>query len=143
MTVWTEERPEDAHYICINLASLERDSLNLLDALKILPTIDEDDHEFAETTPEQLGKTSSVAEGVSTEGHRLIRGEPWFEELIQSGPLGKIKRRRGGQFGRDGQSVIDWEIIEIDGSEGAEAPLKRQVIEPVLSNHEPDEMIDG
>lgn len=80
---------------------------------------------------------------MSTDGHRLIRGEPWFEELIQSGPLGRIKRRRGGQLGRDGRSVIDWEIVEIDGSEGAENPFKRQVTDSTSSNRESDSLMDG
>lgn len=53
LTVWSEEQPEDAHFICINLASLERGSLNLLDALDILPTAEEDNNDLVETASDQ------------------------------------------------------------------------------------------
>ena len=43
-----------------------------------------------------------------------VKGAPWFEDMIKGSPLGRIRRRAGGQSSADGKTRIEWEIVEVE-----------------------------
>jgi hypothetical protein len=60
------------------------------------------------------------------------RGAPWFQEMVEKTPLGKIKRQKGGHTttGSDGTvEQVEWEVFEWNGedddSPDASAPKRK------------------
>lgn len=51
---------------------------------------------------------------VSRQGNRGIKGQPWFEEVVEGTKLGRIKRRRGGQTSSDGRGRWEWSVVEYE-----------------------------
>jgi len=45
------------------------------------------------------------------------RGMPYFETMVESSRLGRIKRQKGGHTSQDGRMRVEWEVVEIDGSD--------------------------
>ena len=103
---WSEENPDEAEWISVAIGSLSSDSLGLLDDIGLLPTIDdrEDDSEYS---------MQSKQLKVQTEG-REIKGQPWFEDIIEGSELGRIRRRRGGEAVTDGLATVEWEVVEFN-----------------------------
>lgn len=157
LTAWNEGTHASGHgstsldYLDVTLGSLLDESLDQLEALRILPAdVDSDESEgelqgtaagMRDTSLEELPSAgASVPRTLSQAGeshsiHRMSdRGMPFFEELIENSRLGRIRRQRGGQTARDGSSTIQWEVIEtIIGSDEspastghASSPNKRQ-----------------
>ena len=60
---------------------------------------------------------------VSRQGNKEVRGQPWFEEIIEGTRLGRIKRRRGGKVSHDGRERVEWSVVEYEEGdmEGEEA----------------------
>lgn len=104
---WSEETPEEAEWIYVNIGSLKRDSMERLEDAGLLPS--------KGTTQTATGATQVVA---NLNQGREVRGTPWFEEMIQGSELGKIKRRRGGETSSDGHTRVEWEITEYESNEG-------------------------
>lgn len=108
----------------VNLGSLGRGSVERLQDLGLLGGDDEDEDDGNEETAkeERLRERGSkdMTKKRDVEG-REVRGNPWFEEMIEGSELGRIKRRRGGKTSRDGRSRYEWEIVEVGGEEGEES----------------------
>lgn len=150
MTRWNEglhayTTTNEAGYLDVTLGSLLNESLEKLEALRILPetesdedesstagaeglvrggTIDDEDHiPTNEETPGGVDAptTSHLAatrEAMQPPHDLRNRGIPYFEEMIADSRLGRIKRRMGGHTSEDGMRSVQWEVIEIGGEEG-------------------------
>lgn len=107
----------------VNLGSLGRGSLERLQDLGFLSGEDEEqedgDQEVAKEERLRERGSKHVTKKREVEG-REVRGNPWFEEMIEGSELGRIKRRRGGKTGRNGRSRYEWEIVEVGGEDGEE-----------------------
>lgn len=107
----------------VNLGSLGRGSVERLQDLGLLGGEDEEEEEdegvAKEGRPRERG-SKEVTHKRGVEG-REVRGNPWFEEMIEGSELGRIKRRRGGKTSRDGRSRYEWEIVEVGGEYGEES----------------------
>ena len=122
----------------LTLGSLLSESLDLLEALNILPDTSSEDEEGqtkgSEVNEEEHIPTNQKDEGgvdatpepsrerpgaVSTQTLHSMqnRGMPYFEEMVENSRLGRIKRQRGGQTSQDGRMVVQWEVVEIGGDD--------------------------
>ena len=122
---WTEQPPEEAEFLCINLGSLKDESVEKLEEAGIFEASNEDLH-----APTSGETPSHEIEGASREQARELKSNPWFEEMIQGSDLGRIKRRRGGETSVDGKSTVEWEVVEFDdgaGELGGTGPTKRKI----------------
>ena len=109
---WSEETPEEAEWIYVNIGSLRRESMERLEEAGILPSVGSGDKEMVQTATGGTKRAADLGQG------REVRGTPWFEEMIQGSELGRIKRRRGGGTSSDGHTKVEWEITECEGGEG-------------------------
>ena len=109
---WSEENPEEAEWIYLNIGSLKRDSRERLEEAGLLQGLGSGDKEVEKTATGSSKQVANVGQG------REVRGTPWFEEMIQGSELGRIKRRRGGETSSDGRTKIEWEISEFESNEG-------------------------
>ena len=127
LTFWSEAEPGEEDWICVNLGSLENGSLRILDEMDILPSPMDEERQLEEIPAEKATGQSVVVRS----GNREIKGQPWFEELIEGSHLGKLKRRRGGETSKDGSSKVEWEIVEFEGREdpGESTNGKRKITE--------------
>lgn len=111
---WSEQPPEEAEFIFVNLGSLKNESMEKLEEAGIL----------SQASAEQEGHHATTEknrhEAVSTfrDQGREVRGNPWFEEVIEGSELGRLKRRRGGGSTADGKTMVEWEVVEFEGDEG-------------------------
>ena len=160
-----EDSNNEADWICVNLGSLEAESLKRLEERGVLGGLgaddeydedeeEDDDNDYednkqeeaeemtAEAPDEPLEKaaqeeqspaiaqaavalpvgasTSQRISKVKRKGNREVRGQPWFEEVIEGTKLGKINKSRGGEVSRDGKSRWEWSVVEFEEGEGPE-----------------------
>ena len=80
-------------------------------------TSDDDDDDLEEendpnnSSSLQLRKrTGSAVKGSDNE--MILRGAPWFEDLVENSRLGTLRRRKGGHTSKDGSVTIEWEVAE-------------------------------
>nr|POE79810.1 hypothetical protein CFP56_07876 [Quercus suber] len=147
LSAWDEEQAARGidEVLDVTLGSLEAESLTKLQDLGfwVNEEEEEEDNEEAEMAAEGITEEGLVKGGsVTNEDHvnkddmdhavdvltrrnrpahsMLDRGLPGFEETIESSPVGRIRRRRGGHASGNGRVRIEWEIVEIegDGDEG-------------------------
>ena len=91
------------------MGSLSSESLSLLGDIGLLPTIsNEEDYHDSVSKSEQLT--------LQTKG-REIKGQPWFEDIIEGSELGRIRRRRGGKTDSDGKTRVEWEVVEFNAED--------------------------
>ena len=136
LSFWSETDPAQADSICVNLSSLESDSVLKLDELGLLPSsddeADDEEKEGLEGTDNARPQEQEVAptgEDGTAEGRAVARsreegvttGRPWVEEFVQGSRAGRMRRRRGGHESRDGTVKVEWEIVEFNGEEVPEA----------------------
>ena len=111
------------------LGGLERESVEALEDLGILPSADDEEEEEVEGENKDEGnnerKQVQGAASVRTDGNggkaalapqsddSITTGKPWAEEVIEGSALGRMRRRRGGNTSRDGKVKVEWEIIEL------------------------------
>ena len=109
---WSEETPDESEWIYVNVGSLKRDSVELLEDTGFLRGVGSGDNEVAQLATGGTKQATSIGQG------REVRGTPWFEEMIQGSELGRIKRRRGGGTSADGHTSVEWEVTEFESGEG-------------------------
>lgn len=114
LSSWSEETPEDAEWIVVNLSSLRNESLERLQDAGFLSAPKEAGKEVV-PGQEDHHQRSAVTH---RSNDREVRGVPWFEEMVEGSDLGRIKRRRGGKTSTDGRTKYEWEVVEIGGDEG-------------------------
>lgn len=109
---WSEETPEEAEWIYVNIGSLRSDSMERLEDAGLLPGLESGGKGMVQTATGGTKRAADLGQG------REVRGTPWFEEMIQGSELGRIKRRRGGETSADGHTKVEWEITEFESGEG-------------------------
>ena len=114
LSYWSEETPEEAELVYINLGSLRNESLERLEDSGLLSSIQN------ESKAQDQDETDKPNELASSPQGREMRGNPWFEEIIEGSELGRIKRRRGGNTSGDGKSMVEWEITEFESGDAYE-----------------------
>ena len=115
---WSEENPEEAELIYVNLKTLRSESFDRLEDAGLLSGLSsEEEKEEARESNEPPQQVNAIGQA------REIRGNPWFEEMIQGSRLGRIRRRRGGESSSDGSTKVEWEITEFEAGEGDEGGL--------------------
>ena len=112
LSYWSEESPEEAEWICVNLSSLKNESVERLEDAGFLSEVPRDKEEKPQNTSNESRQVGMTDQG------REIRGTPWFEEMIEGSELGRIKRRRGEESSADGKTTVEWEITEFESGEG-------------------------
>ena len=86
------------------MGSLESDSIQALNDAGVLPKAeDKDMHSTSKDGHVEL---------IEHQGEREIKGQPWFEEMIEGSELGRLRRRRGGQTSADGRTKVEWEVVD-------------------------------
>ncbi|KAL9632553.1 MAG: hypothetical protein Q9164_005254 [Protoblastenia rupestris] len=108
LSSWSEESPEEAEFVRINMGSLKSESLERLQDAGLLDTTDDD---------QDVTERSTTSKTVAKRTSKEVKGNPWFEEMIEGSDLGRIKRRRGGQTSSNGNTTVEWEIVEIGGED--------------------------
>ncbi|KAL9098660.1 MAG: hypothetical protein Q9163_005722 [Psora crenata] len=104
LSYWSEEIPEEAEFVRVNMGSLKSESVEMLqDAGLLEPSFDDSENKETRDASTSLAKRTL----------REIRGNPWFEEMIEGSDLGRIKRIRGGRTSSDGNTTVEWDIVEI------------------------------
>ncbi|KAG6999595.1 hypothetical protein G7Y79_00033g067830 [Physcia stellaris] len=113
LSSWSEETPEDAEWIVVNLSSLRNESLERLQDAGLLSAPEEASNEAVSDQEAPRNRTAVTRRS----SDREVRGVPWFEEMVEGSDLGRIKRRRGGKTSTDGRTKYEWEVVEIGGDE--------------------------
>ncbi|KAF1812196.1 hypothetical protein P152DRAFT_482244 [Eremomyces bilateralis CBS 781.70] len=120
LSVWSESTREDADFINLTLESLVDGEISVLEELGLLPSGEEE---------EEVGELQAVR--ASSSGEQLVarKGSPWFEEMVDDGRLGRVKRQRGGHMLANGRPEVEWEVVEFtNGDEsGRNTPSKRKI----------------
>lgn len=111
---WSEQPPEEAEFIFVNLGSLKNESMEKLEDAGILSEASTEQGERMAATGDKSHEAVTTVKGRKRE----VRGNPWFEEVIEGSELGRIKRRRGGDSTADGKTTVEWEVVEFEGEEG-------------------------
>lgn len=93
--------------ISVNLSNLRGESLGVLAAMGLLPTIADGEDGGADGERGDVRKREGEGEGVVE-----VRGQQWFEELIEGSELGRLRRKPGGQTSKDGKTRVEWEVVE-------------------------------
>lgn len=115
LSYWSEESPEEADWICVNLGSFKNESVERMEDAGLLSTVPNEEKGKHADANEQTGEIEAQGQG------RQVRSHPWFEEMIEGSELGRIRRRRGGETSSDGKTTVEWEAVEIGGDEGDDA----------------------
>lgn len=113
LSYWSEESPEEADWVLVNLNSLKRESVDRLEDAGFLSDV----ADLKQGTDQQTNDHSQSRQ-VGKEGGREVSGTPWFEEMIQGSQLGRIKRRRGGGRSSDGKTIVEYEVTEFKSGDG-------------------------
>lgn len=122
LSYWSEESPEEAEWVCVNLSSLKSESMERLEDAGFLSGLANDTQGEPETSkPHSV--TSRANEGTAIGVSREITGTPWFEEMIEGSELGRIKRKRGGTRRSDGRVIVEYEITEFESNDGDSGAL--------------------
>ena len=99
------------------MGSLRSSSLELLQDAGLLQATPEGSRSPSKPQEQVITRQSRNSNGEVETPHREVRGNPWFEEMIEGSELGRIRRRRGGQVSKDGSESVEWEVVEIGGEE--------------------------
>ena len=110
---WSEESPEEAEWVYVNLGSLKGESMERLEDAGFLSgeAEEEDAIQSTQSTAARSNQIATVGEG------REVRGMPWFEEMIEGSELGNFRRRRGGGRSTDGKTIVEYEITEFESGD--------------------------
>ena len=84
--------------------------MSILSDVGVLPTV-----EAGEAYEASRGVTKDV---LKNDAYIESQAEPWFEEIIEGSELGRLRRRRGGKTSADGNTRVEWEIVDFNDEEG-------------------------
>ena len=133
LSYWSEESPEEANFVRVNIGSLKSESMDRLQEEGLL--------EPEENNQNEESQTGVAPRQVTARSPREVRGNPWFEEMIEGSDLGRIKRRRGGQTSSDGKTSVEWEIVEMaDPEDSTGSGIGKRKLGEVGEDHNDVEM---
>jgi len=104
-------REEDA-FISLTLGSLIDEDLDRLGDLGLLDGVDNENEGNAIASATPVSGTRQIIARSNNSAGLHNRGAPWFEDLVEDSPLGRIRRQKGGQASQDGSVVYEWEVVE-------------------------------
>ena len=103
------------------MGSLEGESLDILNEAGILGGDEEGEKEATSSSQAVRAERSTSTHAarstdtlMARDESRVVRGQPWFEEMLEGSELGRLRRRRGGMTSKDGSSQVEWEIMEFE-----------------------------
>ena len=130
LSSWNERTRDEAEHINVTLGSLIDDDLGVLEELDLLEggsgasTSENDDYDDGAEEQKNLNKSSSLQPrkryDASDDNAMIIRGAPWFEDLVENSKLGTLRRRKGGHVSNDGSVTIEWEVTEWESGGGGD-----------------------
>lgn len=113
LSYWSEEPRSEAEFINLTLGSLLREDIRDLEDIGLIPQDgDEDAPSGSETAPAATPTTRTALQ--------QSFGVPWFDGLIEGSRLGNMRRSYGTRRSRDGQTSIEWDIVEFSENGGGE-----------------------
>lgn len=123
LTSWHERTHDDAEHICVSVGSLLSEDQDRLGKLGFLPSGDSSDEDADVVAGPAKLRTVLRSEPEA-------RGAPWFEQLIETTRLGRVKQQRGGHSSHDGRVRVEWEVVEWEEGDDADdeggSPSKRK-----------------
>ncbi|KAM0253868.1 hypothetical protein ACHAQJ_007096 [Trichoderma viride] len=113
LSYWSEEPRSEADFINLTLGSLLREDIRDLEDIGLIPEdSDEGPSAASEAAPATPTKRTALQQSF---------GVPWFDGLIEGSRLGKMRRSYGTGRSRDGQTSIEWDIVEFSENGGGES----------------------
>ncbi|KAL6692649.1 hypothetical protein J3F84DRAFT_383456 [Trichoderma pleuroticola] len=110
LSYWSEEPRSEADFINLTLGSLLREDIRDLEDMGLIPE-DEESPPKSEASPAVPTRRTAIQQSF---------GVPWFDGLIEGSRLGSMRRSYGTKTSRDGQTSIDWDIVEYSENGGGE-----------------------
>ncbi|EHK16703.1 uncharacterized protein TRIVIDRAFT_75197 [Trichoderma virens Gv29-8] len=133
LSYWSEEPRSEAEFINLTLGSLLREDIRDLEDMGLIPE-DEGSPPKSEAAPATPTRRSAIQQSF---------GVPWFDGLIEGSRLGSMRRSYGAKRSRDGQTSIEWDIVEYSENGGGEmdqdepeAEVSTQLGKRKLRDHE-------
>jgi hypothetical protein len=112
LSYWSEEPRSEADFINLTLGSLLREDIRDLEDIGLIPEdSDEGPSSRSEAAPATPTKRTALQQSF---------GVPWFDGLIEGSRLGSMRRSYGARQSRDGQTSIEWDIVEFSENGGGE-----------------------
>ncbi|KAH6610679.1 hypothetical protein Trco_000699 [Trichoderma cornu-damae] len=112
LSYWSEEPRSEADFINLTLGSLLREDIRDLEDMGLIP---EDGDEGSTSRSEAAPATPTKRTALQ---HSF--GVPWFDGLIDGSRLGSMRRSYGAKRLRDGQTIVEWDIVEASENGGGE-----------------------
>lgn len=113
LSYWSEEPRSEAEFINLTLGSLLREDIRDLEDIGLINADgDEDAPPRSEAAP--------AATPTKRTALQQSFGVPWFDGLIEGSRLGNMRRSYGNKRSRDGQTSIEWDIVEFSENGGGE-----------------------
>lgn len=129
LSYWSEEPRSEAEFINLTLGSLLREDIRDLEDMGLIPE-DEGSPPRSETTPAVPTRRTAIQQSF---------GVPWFDGLIEGSRLGSMRRSYHATRSRDGQTSIEWDIVEYSENGGGEMeedePVSTQLGKRKLRDH--------
>lgn len=117
LSSWDERTQHEADSISLTVGSLHEDDVDGLEEMGIVPAEGSNsESEAIHTTITDRNVDTKETAGLYASPGEVSRGEPWFEQLVEQGRLGTIRRKRGGHTSRDGSVNVEWDVVELDGN---------------------------
>ena len=113
------------------MGSLRSDSLERLQDTGLLDGQEESVRTDVEPVSRQVTRETTSRE---------VRGNPWFEEMLEGSQLGKIRRKKGGHISADGSTTYEWEVVEIEGGDMESSGAAKRKLEDVGDGEDDTEM---
>lgn len=124
LTAWSESESEGGgEWLDVTLGSLEGRALGVLERMGVFEGLSGEDEgeNNGDGKGDVEGNVEVVRAAPRSRGEVVAqrmrgRGMPIFEEMVDGGRLGRLKRQKGGGVSQDGRSRVEWEITEFEGA---------------------------
>ncbi|EHK41166.1 uncharacterized protein TrAtP1_004591 [Trichoderma atroviride] len=114
LSYWSEEPRSEAEFINLTLGSLLREDIRDLEDIGLIPQDGDEDAPSG-------GEAAPAATPTKRTALQQSFGVPWFDGLIEGSRLGNMRRSYGTRRSRDGQTSIEWDIVEFSENGGGES----------------------
>ncbi|KAL7960814.1 hypothetical protein V8C34DRAFT_275797 [Trichoderma compactum] len=129
LSYWSEEPRSEAEFINLTLGSLLREDIRDLEDMGLIPE-DQESPPKGEAAPAVPTRRTVIQQSF---------GVPWFDGLIEGSRLGSMRRSYHATRSRDGQTSIEWDIVEYSENGGGQMeedePVSTQLGKRKLRDH--------